>query len=119
MFAGVCCCVDCRKASGSGFIPFIGFAASALRVTGETRRFASPAFRGVEAVRNSCPTCGALVFGGRYGEDDSHTVYAGTLDDPSLFSPSVAIFDRDRPAWVTLPEGLAVFETIPSEPPGR
>ena len=27
-FAGHCYCADCRKASGSGFIPFMGFPAS-------------------------------------------------------------------------------------------
>ncbi len=24
-FMGYCCCDDCQKASGSGFIPFVGF----------------------------------------------------------------------------------------------
>ena len=33
-YMGHCYCEDCRKASGSGFIPFIGFAASAVRVSG-------------------------------------------------------------------------------------
>ena len=26
LYAGLCYCADCQKASGSGFIPFIGFA---------------------------------------------------------------------------------------------
>ena len=110
---GHCYCADCRKASGSGFIPFMGFAASAVRFSGETLQFRSKAFRGGEAVRNSCPVCGGLVFGGEVGIDDSHTIYAGSLDDPSLFKPKIAIFTRDRPAWATLPEGLTVFETLP------
>src|SRR3954468_1468230 len=82
---GHCYCADCRKASGSGFIPFMGFPAAALRVTGEVSQFRSPAFRGGEAVRNSCPICGGLVFGGVLGESDSHTIYAGTLDDAARF----------------------------------
>jgi len=28
LFTGHCYCTDCQKASGSGFIPFMGFAAS-------------------------------------------------------------------------------------------
>ena len=110
---GHCYCADCRKASGSGFIPFMGFAASALSVTGEVRQFRSPAFRGGEAVRNYCPTCGGLVFGGVLGESDSHTVYAGSLDDPSRFRPAIALFNRGRPDWAVLPPGLTVFETMP------
>ncbi len=114
-FAGYCFCADCRKASGSGFIPFIGFAADAVSFTGEARRAVSRAYRGGEAVRNFCPACGGLVFGGIVGVDTSHTIYAGSLDDPSLFEPQVAIFDRDRPSWVLIPPGLTVFETMPPE----
>jgi hypothetical protein len=113
VFSGYCYCADCRKASGSGFIPFMGFAASQLSVSGRTLQFRSPSARGGEAVRNSCPHCGGLVFGGVLGVDVSHTVYAGSLDDASAFTPAIAIFDRDRPAWVPLPPGLTVFETMP------
>src|SRR5262249_39664206 len=31
---GYCFCTDCRKASGSGFIPFIGVASDAVKITG-------------------------------------------------------------------------------------
>lgn len=95
-FAGYCCCADCRKASGSGFIPFMGFAASAVRFTGETRQSRAKAARG-----------------GVIGKDSAHSIYAGSLDDPSLFHPTMAIFNRDRPEWVILPPGLKVFETMP------
>ena len=112
-FAGHCYCVDCRKASGSGFIPFMGFAGSAVRFSGETRQFRSKAATGGDAVRNFCPVCGSLVFGGEVGKDDSHTIYAGSLDDPSVFRPKVAIFARSRPAWAVIPEGLTVYDGLP------
>jgi hypothetical protein len=111
--AGHCYCADCRKASGSGFIPFMGFAAAAVRFSGLTTAFTSRAANGGDAVRNSCPVCGGLVFGGVVGKDDSFTVYAGSLDDPSAFHPTVAIFTRGRPAWAVIPPGLKVFETMP------
>ncbi|HEX3506357.1 MAG TPA: GFA family protein [Xanthobacteraceae bacterium] len=112
-YMGHCYCEDCRKASGSGFIPFIGFAAEAVRFTGKTLTFASTAANGNTAVRNSCPVCGSLVFGGELGKDASHTIYAGTLDDPSLFQPTVAIFTRGRPDWAVIPAGLQMFERSP------
>ncbi|APR83000.1 Gfa-like protein [Minicystis rosea] len=112
-YMGHCYCADCRKASGSGFIPFMSFAADAVRFHGEPRQFRSKSFRGGEAVRNFCPSCGGLVFGGEIGKDTSHTIYAGSLDDASLFRPQVAIFVRDRPAWALLPEDLTTFETMP------
>ncbi|MBS0333681.1 MAG: GFA family protein, partial [Proteobacteria bacterium] len=101
--AGYCFCADCRKASGSGFIPFMNFPAEMLSITGRTVQFRSPSIRGTDAVRNSCPVCGGLVFGGVWGEDTEHTIYAGTLDDPGVFQPRIAIFGRDRPGWVEVP----------------
>ncbi len=70
LFAGHCYCVDCRKASGSGFIPFIGVAASDVRFSGQTRTFTSKAANGNDAVRNFCPACGSLVFGGEIGRSE-------------------------------------------------
>jgi hypothetical protein len=113
LHCGHCYCTDCRKASGSGFIPFMIFPATALRFTGETRQTRSAALRGGEAVRNRCAACGSLVFGGEVGKDDSHTIYAGSLDAPARFRPTLAIFTAGRPAWAALPEGLTAFDTLP------
>lgn len=113
LYGGYCFCADCRKASGSGFIPFMGFAAGAVRFTGQTRQFRSRSAQGGELVRNFCPTCGGLVFGGEVGKDDSFTIYAGSLDDPSAFAPTMAIFTRDRPRWALLPDGMTAFHTTP------
>jgi hypothetical protein len=114
LFAGHCYCVDCRKASGSGFIPFLGFAGKALRFSGEARQFRCRAANGNEAVRNFCPICSSLVFGGEIGKTESFTIYAGSLDDPSTFHPKIAIFARSRPPWAVIPPGLRVFEALPS-----
>ena len=110
---GHCYCADCRKASGSGFIPFMGFKANALRFTGPTRQSVTKSARGSDAVRNFCAVCGSLVFGGVVGKDDAHTIYAGSLDDPSCFRPRIAIFAAGRPNWAVIPPGLTVFERTP------
>jgi len=114
LFAGHCYCADCRKASGSGFVPFMGFPSSAVLFSGQTRIFTSKAANGGNAVRNFCPICGSLVFGGEVGKDDQHTIYAGSLDDPSSFHPTIAIFTRNRPVWAVIPPDLKIFETMPS-----
>ena len=36
--------------------------------------------------------CGGLVFGGIFGRDSNHTIYAGSLDEPALFHPTIALF---------------------------
>jgi hypothetical protein len=110
---GHCYCGDCRKASGSGFIPFMGFAPSAVRFSGQSRTFTSKAASGRDAVRNFCAVCGGLVFGGEVGKAEQHTIYAGSLDDPTAFRPTIAIFTRDRPVWAVVPPDLKVFEALP------
>jgi hypothetical protein len=110
---GYCFCGDCRKASGSGFIPFLMFPARSVRFAGETRRSIVKSMRGTDAVRNHCPTCGSLVFGGIVGKDSAHSIYAGSLDEPFLFHPAIVIFTRDKPDWVLVPPGLKTFETMP------
>ena len=67
LYMGHCYCADCRKASGSGFIPFMAFRSSAVRFSGQSRTFTTKAARGGDAVRNFCPVCCSLVFGGRVG----------------------------------------------------
>jgi hypothetical protein len=114
LYAGHCYCADCRKASGAGFVPFMGFASSAVRVSGQTRAFRSKSAKGTDAVRNFCPTCSSLVLGGEVGKDAEITIYAGSLDDPSSFRPTIAIFTRGRPAWAVIPPQLKMFETTPS-----
>ena len=42
-----------------------------------------------------------------------HTIYAGSLDDPSVFRPAIAIFTRNRPAWALVPPELKMFEAMP------
>lgn len=110
---GYCFCRDCRKASGSGFIPFLEFPAHSVRFAGETKHSIVKSARGEDAVRNHCAICGSLVFGGMVGKHSAHTIYGGSLDEPSLFQPTIAIFTRDKPDWISMPRELEAFETLP------
>jgi hypothetical protein len=39
-----------------------------------------------------------------------HTIYAGTLDDPSAFHPTHAVMLADRPHWAAVLDGLELHE---------
>ncbi len=113
LYAGHCYCSDCRRASGSGFVPFLGFAAGAVTITGPSQAFSSPAANGADATRNFCPTCGALVFGGERDVSESFTIYAGSLDAPADFKLTIAIFTQGRPAWAPVPAHLQDWPRAP------
>jgi len=112
-YAGFCYCRDCRRASGSGSIGFMGFPASEITITGEAVTHALELRDGRVAERNRCACCGSLVYGGIVGRAESHTVYAGSLDDPSVFKPTIAIFLSERAPWAVVPEGLLCFDALP------
>ena len=89
---GYCCCDDCQKTSGSGFIPFIGLPPHALKVTGPYKLNLKTQADGRRSDRYHCADCGSLVFGGEPGNPNGESgIYAGTLDDTSLFQPTMAI----------------------------
>lgn len=113
LWMGHCYCADCRKASGSGFIPYIGFKAEDVAVTGEVQQSSTASASGGQAVRNHCAQCSSLVYGGTIGVDEFIGVYAGSLDDPTQFTPTAAIFTRGKPDWAVIPEGLKAFEGYP------
>jgi hypothetical protein len=112
-FMGYCCCDDCQKASGSGYIPFIGFAGGVLKITGPYTLYQMKHADGRTSERFSCAKCSSLVFGGEPGNPNGNTVYAGTLDDTSLFKPAIAIMTKFKPDWAILPPDLPQFEGMP------
>jgi hypothetical protein len=114
---GICYCRDCQRISGSGFLPWLFVSASFLTLVGssQVKHVCGISSTGTEKVVSCCTECGSCVFGGRYGIDKNHTIYAGTLDDDCVarFSPKIAMFVKDRPAWATLQVGLKEFERMP------
>jgi hypothetical protein len=38
LYAGFCYCEDCRRASGAGAVPFMGYKKQLFRVAGETKQ---------------------------------------------------------------------------------
>jgi hypothetical protein len=113
----LCHCRDCQRVTGSAFGAAMMFPKSAVTVTGETRAFASRGESGKHAVRNFCANCGSIVFGTPEIIPDMINIYAGTLDDPSLFQPGFAIFKRTRRGWDSV--DMPGFDGAPEGPPPR
>ncbi|MCX7364674.1 MAG: GFA family protein [Alphaproteobacteria bacterium] len=110
---GLCHCRNCQRLSGGGHVGFICFPESAATVEGETRSYGVTGGSGHLATRYSCPICHAIVFGRSDVILGKINFYAGSLDDASLFKPTIAIFVRSRPPWDDSSRALVCYDTLP------
>ena len=118
LWSGFCHCRDCQRITGTGHSCYRGFPREAVTVQGETRGYGVTADSGHVSVRRFCPTCGSHIFGEAGNAPGTISIYAGTLDDPSLFKPANAVFVRSRPEWDRMPGGLPEFAALPGADEG-
>lgn len=112
MFQGQCYCRECQYISGGGPNLLVGFPESGFRYTqGEPRAFRR---RDLEkpVTREFCAECGTHIASKPPGMS-AVIVKVGTLDDPSLFAPQMAIQLADKQSFHQVPEGVATFERMP------
>jgi hypothetical protein len=113
LHSGFCHCRDCQRVTGTGHCCYMIFSRADVDVSGELRAYGKLAENGNATIRYFCPICGSQIFGSGPPHDDRWTVYAGTLDDASLFEPTDAVFTRSRPPWDRLAIRLDECETLP------
>ncbi|HEX2763073.1 MAG TPA: GFA family protein [Allosphingosinicella sp.] len=110
IFVNCCHCRQCQKLSGSGF---------ALNAMIEAERVdpAAGADR-VERGRGGarCRDCGSVLRGTHkmFGEGILF-LRVGTLDEGERLEPRAHFFIRSRHPWVSIPQGVPAFATLPQE----
>src|SRR5690606_19408766 len=112
-FSAICHCRDCQRASGSGGGPVLGVPMASFTFSGPVKQSRTKGGSGQPAVRNFCSECGSLLFGTPESEPGLVTIYAGSLDDPSVFCPREALFVGQRPPWAKLAAQLVEHATLP------
>ena len=118
LFAAICHCRDCQRASGSGGLPVLGVDRASFSASGPLRQSRTCGGSGQMAVRNFCADCGSLLFGTPESAPELVTIYAGSLDDPDSFRPDEALFVAQRPAWARLATPLVEHPALPGVPAG-
>ena len=110
IFVNCCHCRQCQKLSGSAFALNAMIEADRIELIEGSARLVFA--RG--EVR--CADCSVLLWAshGMFGEAISF-VRAGTLDEGEALAPDCHFFVRSTHPWVTLPEGVPAFETLPGE----
>ena len=115
VYAGMCHCDDCRRATGGAYVPWFGATPDNVSVSkGEMAEFSSPA--GVR--RGFCGTCGSsLTFSG--GGYSLVSLTIASLDDPNRLTPVNSVFEKEKLHWVTPDDGMRHFDEFPMEIKGE
>ncbi|MCP3987059.1 MAG: GFA family protein [bacterium] len=117
MFQGQCHCRQCQYISGGGpnylvVLPEAGFRYSQGTCKGFNRTDLE-----APVTREFCPECGTHILSRAPSMEGVVIVKVGTLDDPSVFTPALAIHMLDRQPFHVLPEGMAGLERGPGSAP--
>ena len=100
----VCHCRLCQKAVGAAFHARLLFRLADVRLSGPVETFdSSPAL-----ARGFCRHCGTTIFSSRKSAGVVGLT-AGSLDDPSLFRPTMHIWTSSRQPWLKLDDGLPQY----------
>lgn len=110
----LCYCRDCQSFTGTDkMFVVVGQRSTFNLVQGNLSSYEVIADNGARINRAFCGSCGSslLIYptidNVHYSEaDDVVGATAGTLDDPSEFSPEFAVFVSRAPEWATFPEGI-------------
>jgi hypothetical protein len=109
-----CHCRECQYISGGSpnvamVLPESGFGFT----QGTPQAFARSDLE-TPVTRYFCPRCGTSLGTRSPKRPGSFIVKVGTLDDPSIFKPRVAIFTIDKQPFHHIAEGLPAFERRPT-----
>jgi hypothetical protein len=112
MFQGQCHCRECQYISGGAPNMLMGFPEANFKYT----KGSPTAFRRKDldnpVAREFCGECGTHLVSKPPGMPAA-IIKVGTLDDPSKFTPQMAIQLADKQSFHHVPEGVATFDRMP------
>ena len=107
MFVNCCHCRQCQKITGSAFA-----------INGMIEAERVQIVEGEDKLLNGerCSICNTFLWGNhRLFGDGIKFVRLGTLDQAERIKPDAHFFTRSKHPWVTIPEGVPTFETLPTD----
>jgi hypothetical protein len=110
-----CHCVDCRKSAGAPYVQWGSVPRRDLIMTkGEPRKIPYE-----NRIRSFAACCGTHLFFEDSKDSDTIDFTIASLDDPTPFAPTKAIFLEDKLPWVVIDESLPSFQTVPKKKPNE
>ncbi len=112
MMKAQCHCRECQHITGGSANVFIAMPIPSFSYTKGTPKQFSRSDLARAVTREFCAECGTHVVTRSPGFP-AVIIKVGSLDDPSVFAPDLAIFTVDKQAFHHIPEGLPAFERLP------
>jgi hypothetical protein len=107
-----CHCRECQYITGGSPNVFIAMPIAGFKYTeGEPSKFARTDLER-PVTREFCAKCGTHLVTRAPGFP-AVIVKVGTLDDPSVFGPALAIYTVDKQPFHRIPDGVPSFERLP------
>lgn len=108
-----CHCRECQYLSGGSTNVTIGMPEAGFKYTKGTPHKFTRSDLDNAVTREFCGTCGTQLLTTAPGLAGVQLIKVGTMDDPSMFTPDMAIFTVDRQAFHNIPEAMPSFEHMP------
>ena len=109
-----CHCRECQYLSGGAVNVTIGMPEAGFSYTKGTPKQFTRSDLGKPVTREFCPDCGTqLLTRAPHALPNVMLIKVGTMDDPTKFSPDLAIFTREMQSFHHIAEGMPAFEGMP------
>ena len=108
-----CHCRECQYISGGSPNVSIVMPQAGFRYTKGTPKQFTRSDLPNPVTREFCATCGTHLVSLTPNVPGGVIIKVGTMDDPSVFEPDIAIFTVDKQPFHALPEGKPAFERVP------
>lgn len=109
-----CHCRECQYIAGGSANVTIGMPADGFAYTKGTPKQFKRADLETPVIREFCPNCGTqLLSMADFALPNVKLIKVGTMDDPTQFTPDMAIFTVDKQAFHHVPENMPSFERMP------
>jgi hypothetical protein len=113
-YMGNCHCRDCQQATGSAYFPAILVKKSDFTLKcGEPTWFERMSDSGHAMSRGFCSGCGSPLFLKNEVNEGAIVLFAGSLDDPSLYRPSRNIYVNSAQHWDLIDPNLPKSDGMP------
>ena len=101
---------DRQRDMGAPFEAVMVFPAAAARVRGQVKTFDHAGGPGSAMDRHFRPDRGSGLVNTVDHDPDIIAVPVGTLDNPSVFTPTTAFFRDNAPPWMNIVDGIKRFD---------